>query len=343
MRLRPDGSIQPSSVPTWQNVTIKEDHAIYRCMVTALKYSDDPRNITANAPNPRVLYDVVVLGGLAAGQIITDCRLSSEFGGINSYWERTLQASSKEVTGAKLADCDGDVVFVQFVQGHVGYPVIVALDNGIKTSGSIGAKLADGPLSKKQFNGVYEEVNKDGEWVFKVKGGKATVEKGSFTPNKDPLVSLKIDKDEKYTREYKGKLKIEEDGKNDKVTTTFNGGLKVEEDGKNDKVVITTKGGLVLTLDGSGKKAEIVTGAGAKFAIDGQSGTVSAEDNAGGKLKINGSKVGLGNATNELVDLVQQLAQALSTDTFAGFGAPATNVMTYAQLAVKLSLIKGGV
>lgn len=337
MRIRGDGSIQSSATPTHQNIGRQEDYAIYRCMVTSVIYIDNPLNITANGQNPRVLYDVVVLGGFASGQVISNCRLSSDFGGNSSFWERTLRASEKDVSKTRLSDCDGDVVFVQFVQGHTGYPVIMALDNGIMTSGILGATLELGPRSLRQFNGVQESINKDGELELQVKGGVAIPEKGSFKPAEAPaLFTSKVDKTEKYTRTFKSGLKVEEDGKGDKITHTFKGGLKVTTDGKNDSVKIVTKGG-------------------ATASVDGKTGEIALKDNGTGALKIKESKVALGASSAELLqefsDTLQkfitfmQNIDALHTHT-GNLGYPTslpTETAQFIQLATDLTAIKSKV
>lgn len=292
MRVRNDGSIQSGATPTYQNAGRPEDHAIYRCMVTKVVYTDDPSNITANGQGPRVLYDVVVLGGFASGQIISNCRLSTDLGGNDSYWERTLRASEKEISGSRLSDADGDIVYVQFIQGHTGFPVIVALDQGITTP-KLGAKKATGPLSIRQFNGVYEEINKDGELIRKIFGGVANADKGSFKPGTAALVTTKASKDEKVTVTFKSGLKIEEDGKGDKVTITTKGGLKIETDGTADKFTVTTKGG-------------------AKAMVDGSADQIQLQAKGTGALNIKDGKVALGASSAELLQQISDQLDKLS-------------------------------
>ena len=272
MKIRSDGSIQPGSVPTPANIGRGDDNAVYRCMVTRVVYVDDSLNYTANSSNPRVLYDVVVLGGFASGQVISNCRLASLYGGNTAYWERTLRAASVD---SKLSQSDGDIVFVQFVQGHTGFPVIIALDQGVSTSGLIGASKSQGPRSKSEFNGVNEEINNQGELTIQVKGGSANQEKGSFTPAGSPLATLKVSKDEKYTR-------------------IFRSGLSVTEDGKSDTVTITTAGGLTITYNGQTDEIKLITSAGAE-------------------LKLSSGKVALGADGIEILDKLSSLADYVAT------------------------------
>jgi hypothetical protein len=259
MKIRNDGSVQPSSTPTPENAGRREDFAIYRCVISKVIYADDPTNITTNSGNPRVLYDVVVLGGFSSGQIISNCRLASTLGGDTSFYERVLRASTIEVSGSRLSSSDGDIVYVAFVQGHTGYPVIIALDNGINTAGKIGANLTDGPRSIMQFNGVREEINKDGEWIFQRNGGTANSVKGSFEPASAAEVTFNILKDEKHTRIFKSGLTIEENGKDDKVKITTTGGAIAEIDGKSGKITLT-KGATIIELDGTGDKISLKSG-----------------------------------------------------------------------------------
>lgn len=242
MKIRHDGSIQSGMTPTPSNVGRQDDFAIYRCMVTRVIYVDDSSNITANSSNARVLYDVVVLGGFSSGQIISNCRLASIFGGDTSYFERILRAASNDVSKTKLSSADGDIVYVQFVQGHTGYPVIIALDNGINTKGKIGATSSQGPRSLKEYNGVRETINKDGEFQLDIKGGSSNSEKGSFTPNSDSQITVKADKDGKYTITTKSGATIEIDGPGNKITL-LKGSTIIELDGNGDK--ISLKGGFI--------------------------------------------------------------------------------------------------
>ena len=304
MRIREDGSIQSSVTPTYQNVARTTDHAVYRCMVIKTIFVDDPSNITTNSTNPRVLYDCVVLGGFSAGQIISNCRLMSTLGGNYNFYERTLRASSKDISSTPLTECDGDIVLVQFVQGHTGYPVIVAADQGISTGSSLGAKAADAQILRWQYNGVRTEIDRSGNLTITRVGGSFDQDKGAFVPSSGSKLNVKFE---------------------------------------TDKMVVTTAAGLVMSIDGTSDSVNITTKGGAKLKIDGSSGEISAQDNGGGKLKIKDSKVGLGTSSNELVDLVKQLADALSVAVYPGFGAPASNVADYAIISSKLASIKGGV
>jgi hypothetical protein len=308
MRIRRDGSVQSQGTPTWSNAGRKEDNGLYRCMVTKVVYVDDPANITKNAANARVLYDVVVLGGFASGQVISNCRLSSDLSGPENYWERILQASSKDVSKTRLEESDGDIVYVQFIQGHTGYPVIVALDNAIKIS-AIGAKKADGPRSVRQYNGVKEEINKDGELTTSIHGGTATADKGAFKAASTPLVTTKVSKDEK-------------------ITTTFKSGMVMVQDGKSDKYTLTTQGGAIVEVDGKGGKITIKKG----------STTIEIDGN-GDKISLKGGFVDLGASVSDFAVLFTELLTAFNTHTHNAPQAPAGILPTTPPIAPMLQTV----
>lgn len=308
MKLRSDGSVQSNATPTPGRLRT-DDYAMYRCVVTKVIYVDDPQNVTTNASNPRVLYDLVVIGGYGSGQIISNARLSSDLGGESGYYERVLKACSTEISNSRLSDADGDIVYVQFVQGHTGFPVIVALDNGIHTSDKIGAKLADGPRSIRQFNGVRETINKDGEKVLEVHGGTANSEKGGFSKASTPLLTETISKDEKVTRAFKS-------------------GLQVVEDGAGDKVTITTAGGAIINVDGAGGKITLTKGS-----------TIIELDGNGDKISLKGGFVDLGASVSDFAVLFTELLTAFNTHTHMAPQAPAGTLPTTPPVAPMLQIV----
>ena len=307
MRMRGDGSIQSGNTPTYQNVGRNDDEAMYRCIVTKVVYVDDPANITANGQNPRVLYDVVVIGGFASGQVISNCRLSADLAGNSTFYERILRSNSTELSKTRLSDCDGDIVFVQFVQGHTGFPVIIACDQGIKTT--VGAKKADGPRSVREYNGVREEITKDGEYILSIKGGKADAEHGGFAPGTAALVSTKISKDET-------------------ITTTFKSGLAVAQDGKNDKYTITTKGGASIVVDGTGGKITLTKGS-----------TIIELDGNGDKISLKGGFIDLGSSVSDFAVLFTELLTAFNSHTHLVPQAPAGTLPSMPPIAPMLQTV----
>lgn len=241
MRQRDDGSFQSANTPTWANVGLKEDYNLYRCMVTKVFYVDDAENITKNAQNPEVIYQVVILGNWKSGQFISNVRLSSDFGGDNTYWERTLKPTTKSLSQVALQDHDGDVVFVQFIQGHQGYPVIIAMGKGLHDS-KTATKKSDAPRSIRGYNGVIEEINNKGEYKVTRSGGTLDTKKTEFTPSSSFESKISLLQNEIITIETKSGPTIKVDGKANSISIKA-GSTEVLIDGASGK--ISLKGSLV--------------------------------------------------------------------------------------------------
>lgn len=293
MQKRWDGSVQSANTPTYNKTGIpREDFGMYRCMVIDVLYVDDERNISKNSKNPEVLYECAILGGTAFGQTISFCRLASYLDGQN-YSERTLKKTSKDISKVKLQDHDGDVVYVQFNQGHDAYPVITGMARGIVQK--IGAKKADGPRFIEAFNGFETLIDNKGHRTTTMKGGKT--ENGFFTSGNSAVVTELWD------------------AQNEKMVRTYKSGMTVTEDGKNDKVEIKNAGGVTTTLDGKGNKISIKAGS-TEIEIDG----------ASGKISLKGEMVDLGASVSDFVTKFTELASAFATHTHLynpGPGGPA--------------------
>lgn len=283
MKKRVNGAIQSSNTPVYSNVgNSREDHAMYRCMVIDVLYVDDDKNISKNSANPEVLYECVILGGASSGQTISYCRLVSYLDGDN-YSERILKKATKDISKTKLSDNDGDIVYVQFNQGHDAYPTIIGMARGSKQK--VGAKKADGPRYIEAYNGLETLIDNKGEYKRSMKGG--ATENGAFKPNPDALIT------ESWSKE--------------KITTAFKSGLNVVMDGAADKVTITTKGGVVSTIDGTGNKISIKAGA-TEIEIDG----------ASGKISLKGEMIDLGSSVSDFVTMFTELATAFNAHTHIG-------------------------
>jgi hypothetical protein len=311
MQRRWDNSVQSSNTPTVDQMGVARDsYMMYRCLVIKVIFTDDAANISKNAKNPEVLYDVAILGGQAEGQILSNCRLASYLGGNDNYTARDLTATTKPLSKTRLADHDGDIVYVQFVQGHTGYPVIVGLAKGVTDKFS-GSKKADGPRFLEVYNGFTTNITNTGELIRSLKGGKTTDQR--FTADKEDLIKEQWFKTEKIVRTYKSGLVITENGKDDVVKITTKGGLEASVDGKGDKVELKTKGGVTATIDGTGNKITLKAKE-SEITIDG----------ATGKITLKGEMIDLGKSVSDFVTQFTQLATAfaLHTHITTGPGAP---------------------
>lgn len=210
MRMRRDGSFQSANTPTYDNVgRPREDFTMYRCMISKVLFIDNPNNMTQDSQNPEVLYEAVVLGGYKTGSVISNIRVAPALGGGNSsYYERTLKPTSKVLNAVALAQHDGDIVYVQFSQGHQGYPLIIAMGKGLSDSIS-GTKVADGPRELKAYNGVVQEINNKGELIITRMGGSLDVTGPTFNPNTSGFDSkLTLGQNQSATLETAGTAKL---------------------------------------------------------------------------------------------------------------------------------------
>ena len=297
MRQRWNGSVQSSNTPSYDKLGIgREDYAMYRCMILKVVYVDDKTNISKNSPNPEVLYEAVILGGSQAGNKLSNCRLAQYL----NYSERTLTPSSKDPAKAKLSDHDGDIVYIQFNQGHDSYPIIVALAKALKDPS--GAKAADGPRLLEVYNGLLRNINNKGELTTTMFNG--SVKDNRFKQNDASTIKEEWLSNEQRILTFKSGLKITEDGKNDKVEIVTAGGVKATMDGKGDKIELTTSGGAKTEIDGKGSKISIKAGS-TEIEIDGNSGKVS----------IKADMIDLGSAVADFVTQFTQLASAFATHT----------------------------
>jgi len=102
-------------------------------------------------------------------------------------------------------------------------------------------------------------------------------------------------------------------------------------------ISIANSGGDSVEL--SGGNIDIINAAGC--TINMSSSGISAKDSTGAGININSGKVALGASAAEVLDVLYNFLNELSTDTFAGFGAPAGKAAIYAQLAIQIQSIKG--
>lgn len=309
MRRRWNGSIQSANTPVYSNTGMaREDYGMYRCMVTDVIYVDDDRNISKKSKNPEVLYEVVILGGKASGQTLSYCRLASYLDGDNNYSEATLKKASKDISKTKLSDNDGDIVYVQFVQGHDAYPVIIGMARGINQK--VGANKSDGPRFIESYNGFETLIDNKGQRTTTMKGGQ--LKDGGFKPSTSTIIKEEWNKDEK-------------------IITTFKSGLTVTADGKNDRVEIKTSGGVETSIDGKGNKISIKAGS-TEILIDGGSG----------KISLKGDMIDLGTSVSDFVTKFTELASAFATHTHTTTspGAPTSPPMAPLLVSVGSQTVK---
>ena len=229
MRRRYDNSIESTNTPTFDSLRYPKDHGLYRCMVIDVKFTDHLKNLTSKDTNPRVLYDVIILGGFKSGQILTNCRVSKPMGSLTGYYERTLRKTTKVLNVDRLQEHDGEIVYVMFNQGDVYFPVIVGYDDAFQKILGLDTPEALAPRKIESFNGVISEIDNKGTQTNKYSGGELDADK-NFVPAEVPALTEVID------------------GVNEVNTRTYKSGLSVKEDGKNDQLQLLAKGSAELNL-----------------------------------------------------------------------------------------------
>ena len=369
---RYDGSVESTNTPTSRNSRKPSDFKKYRCMVTEVIFTDNPRNITKNDKNPRVLYNVVIMGGFRSGNPINNCRVQKSMGSSTSYYERILRASTKEIGEERLSEHDGEIVYVEFNQGDTNYPIIVGFDDPIESI-ELGAVKADGPREIQYFNGLRREVNNRGEMILTRQGG--TSSDNIFTPGDaeqarfeflDDKIRLKDPVQElvwcQSLKTWTHTVSLEDeaykeiiDGTNEFKTKVYKSGLEIREDGKEDIITRTYSSGLTVTEDGKNDMMEILTNGGARILIDGENDTIEIKDNDTGKLKITGNTVAIGASG---IEVLQQISDSLDKllNWANSVGAPHTHIgnlgypsappdvtAQYTQLGSDLAAIKANI
>ena len=337
-KLRSDGSVQSTNTPLNENTFQDMDFKIYKVLLTRIFYTDDRDNVSRGGQNPEVMYDGLILGGKREGQTLSNIRDAINLtGGKDNYGERIYRTNTFPVTGTGKVDInkqDGDLVYVALMQGNPAYPLIVGRATGVLDGDKTGATRSDGPRFRWEYNGIFFEVDKNGEMTLTRKGGQFQEKEGFFATAEDG---------DKVTFSLT----------NSKLTTTFavTQIIKVE-DGTTERVEWTFGSGLRVLYSGLEDKVEILTTGTAKALIDGKSGTIELKDNGTGKLKITGDKVALGASSAELL---QQISDALgkiitwandvgALHTHIGnLGYPTAvpdNTTDYIQLGTDLTTIK---
>lgn len=245
----------------------------------------------------------------------------------------------------------GDLVFVECDCGYASHPI--AWGNVTKGEDSD----ADLPEAFKRKNPTNRGFYTPGEHLLEFDDGKGPT---------------KLDKGVRLTTS--GGIKIhalEGNPTESKVLIELPNGAKIEIDGINDNATIALAGGTELTLstaDGilaSTPTASVTIDAQGNIALEGptasanltssgtiefagpvgsatisDSGDIEVKNAVGGLTITSAGKVELKGAAAGLVELMQEFAQTLSTDTFAGFGSPAGQAAKYAVIATKLGAMK---
>lgn len=274
-KMLPNGTIISGNLPIAQNRPSFDVNEIYRGMVVRVNYVGDPSNITSNSPHPQVTYDVILLGGRHEGSIVDNARLMGMLGGESNYSERILRAASVPPDAKAPQNQDGDIVFLGFLGGSRSAPVILGCGTQPLDLDNTGATKSDGPRMRWEYNGVFFEINKNGEIKLIRKGGALNTTSNVFTPD--------------------------------------SAGQKLQFEVTGQAISIDAESGTSMLFDGESDVVSVVTALGAKITINGGEDSVEVEDSAGGKLSIKAGKVALGSDVAELLQLMSdQMAEIIT-------------------------------
>ena len=323
---RRDGSIQSANVPAYNNLAkpkIDKDFGIYRGIVIATHFIDDQLNLTFE--NVQVTYEVMILGGYLEGQILQNVKSMNAYGGENNYAERIWRpCESSDVTGKKLNELKGDIVYVGFLQGSNRAPVIIG--GGVQPNdiSETGATKADGFRDIKEYNGVYTEINNKGEFQILRKGGKVDANTGVLTPSDSWEAKLQMSMNQIFLGDSSSNIVF---NKSAKTLTTTVGAVSETIDGSSKKITQTV-GSVTVTIDGAANKVTIVAG-GATLNIDGGSG----------KISLASGLVDLGQSVSDFATLFTELSTAFSTHFHMAPQAPAGVLPTTPPVAPLLPTV----
>jgi hypothetical protein len=326
---RSDGSIDSANNPISGNRYAIRDFGLYKAQVVNVLYADAPENNTASDKNPQVLYEVRIMGGSRDGQIFRNVTELQLAGGISNYsehvWKGTTTLTRQDVASVlnieSYAELNGDIVYIQFINGEVNYPVIIG---GSKhgSNNFPAATIADGPRKISKFNGITQAITKDGEFSWTKANGfytPAPFPNPTGTPLflQDQFVELpgfeeafKITLGNEFDFSMKmnvtpgNGIEVLINGTEDKFTVKTLLGSTLTMDGLNDFLNYTTVAGLALKIDGLGDLFSITGVAGAGFTLDGVSDAFSVITAAGTKLEVSGpSGITMENSTGDKLAL----------------------------------------
>jgi hypothetical protein len=205
----------------------KELHSvILRVVLTGVKYVDDKTNPFAKSQSPEVCYSGVVLGGVAEGRVLNNIRDAAATGGSEgNYGERVYTITKAPISGKNklpINKQDASIVYVGFLDGDINYPIIIGKAKGALDKAYTGAKKLDGPRLRWQYNGIFFEINKNGELTLKNKGGSFLNAENKFQPTEDGNKATFQLKNNSFTATFEGGVSLSFDGATKQVSLKAN-------------------------------------------------------------------------------------------------------------------------
>jgi len=310
-RYRADGSIESVNNPIHGSGRAVRDFGLYQGMITDIFYVDSKGHPDPKAENVQVAYEVMLAGGDRDGQYLMNVMMLEKSGGINNYSEEIHKravllgfqdvANTARLLGYTLDKLDGEVVYIQFINGDVNYPVIVGFAKHLLNKES-GATEEEGIRKQSKFNGITTKINKDGEFSWVKDNGAAVSElpssltspidgkpyNGEFSPTMSEAVKITLGNEFDFKFEYSTGLSVFIDGTNDEITQTTAVGSSVVFSGSKDSFAVTTKVGTSLAVVGTSDSIALTAKAGTKVTVTGSNDTVIIQSNFGDMLELSG-------------------------------------------------------
>ena len=307
---REDGSIKSAHTPVWSNRYQLRDYGLYRGVVRATIFPEDENNNSSGIEE--VLYNVMVIGGDRDGQLFNNARLMRTLGGFSNYEEITL----KHLEGVTKADptsllavgdlpisdiqtFNGDVVYLQFLNGDLHMPVIVG--TGYHRKAEAEASADEAPRYRRKYNGVYTEITRDGEFTWSKDNGAYVpfllnpndplypyVSQFAPLPGQEQAVKVTLDNQYNLRLEFLLGLNANVSGTDDTFEFATTSGASLKLSGSStDSLEATTAAGTSLKVEGGTTDAVTLgTAVGTELKVDGAGDKISLTGAGGDSLEI---------------------------------------------------------
>lgn len=193
MDLYDDGSIANTSLPLIPTSTDRRQRSeVVLARIDEVVFSDDVRNTSKNSTNKQTQYSVTILEGPEGGGRIFGVIDGKTKGDGTNFEERIRKPTTATFQGQNRAatdNTDGEYVLVTFLNKNPNAPVIIGSAANPKNSEHV-AKKADGIRSLKIFNGVRDEIDKDGNYSKTVGSASLSIMSGGNCSFGDGTQSL---------------------------------------------------------------------------------------------------------------------------------------------------------
>lgn len=242
----------------------------------------------------------------------------------------------------------GDVVYVECDCGWESHPI--AWGNITKTN----AADKDLPDCFKRKNPTNRGFYSPGGHIFELDDGEGVAKTGKavrITTSNGTKFSVDADKDAIFAEVVFGDKWELSKANGFQVSTPASGGTSLSM--KSGQVVLSSAQASA-TLDTNGDIIIVGPAASASIKADGEmslngpagsvtignDGTIDIKNAAGGLMITSSGQVELKGAADGIVALIEEFARELSTDTFAGYGAPAGKAAVYAAISQRAAALK---